>query len=201
MIHSCLFVVQSLSHAQLFATAWTAARQASLSFTISQSLLKFMSIESVMPPTISSFVSSPPALNLSQHQGLFQWVGSSHQVAKALELQLQHHSSDGYSWSILPPNIYQAFAMCQCCVHCSTWRLCFHPHSNPVRLGLSISPLHRWENRGSHRLGDLTKTVSSKARIEVQVIWVLCYFPSSAYISFHLFFTGLRPLCFSNMGL
>ena len=35
---------------------------------------------------------SPPALNLSQHQGLFQWVGSSHQVAKVLELQLQHQS-------------------------------------------------------------------------------------------------------------
>ena len=32
---------------------------------------------------------SPPALNLSQHQGLFQWVGSSRQVAKVLELQLQ----------------------------------------------------------------------------------------------------------------
>ena len=36
---------------------------------------------------------SPPALNLSQHQGLFQWVGSSHQVSKVLELQLQHQSS------------------------------------------------------------------------------------------------------------
>ena len=35
--------------------------------------------------------SSPPALNLSQHQGLFHWVGSSHQVAKVLEFQLQHH--------------------------------------------------------------------------------------------------------------
>ena len=34
----------------------------------------------------------PPAFNLSQHQGLFQRVGSSHQVAKVLELQLQHHS-------------------------------------------------------------------------------------------------------------
>ena len=31
----------------------------------------------------------PPAFNLSQHQGLFQWVSSSHQVAKVLELQLQ----------------------------------------------------------------------------------------------------------------
>ena len=35
---------------------------------------------------------SPPAFNLSQHQGLFQWVGSSHQVAKVLELKLQHQS-------------------------------------------------------------------------------------------------------------
>ena len=35
---------------------------------------------------------SPPAFNISQHQGLFQWVGSSHQVAKLLEFQLQHQS-------------------------------------------------------------------------------------------------------------
>ena len=35
---------------------------------------------------------SPPALNLSQHQGLFQWVGSLHQVVRVLELQLQHQS-------------------------------------------------------------------------------------------------------------
>ena len=34
------------------------------------------------------------AANLSQHQGLFQWVGSSHQVAKVLEFQLQHHSNE-----------------------------------------------------------------------------------------------------------
>ena len=43
------FVVQLLSCVRLFVTPWTAACQASLSFTISQSLLKFMSIESVMP--------------------------------------------------------------------------------------------------------------------------------------------------------
>ena len=50
---SCLLfyvlVVQSPSHVQLLVTPWTAALQASLSLTISQSLLKFMSIESVMP--------------------------------------------------------------------------------------------------------------------------------------------------------
>ena len=67
-------VIQLISCVQLFATTWTAARQASLSFTISQS------------PTISSSVTtfSPPAINLLQLQGLF------HQVTKVLELQLQH---------------------------------------------------------------------------------------------------------------
>ena len=41
--------VQALSHVQFFATPWTVARQASLSITNSQSVLKLMSIESVMP--------------------------------------------------------------------------------------------------------------------------------------------------------
>ena len=35
---------------------------------------------------------SPLAFNLAQHQGIFQWLSSSHQVAKALEFQLQHQS-------------------------------------------------------------------------------------------------------------
>ena len=39
---------------------------------------------------------SPPARNLSQHQGLFQWVNSSHEVAKVLEFQLQHQS---FQWT------------------------------------------------------------------------------------------------------
>ena len=114
-----------------------------LSFTISQSLLRFLSIGSVMqgelgfssvqfsrsvvsdslqphelqharPPCPSETPEftqthvdwiddaiqpshplsspSPPALNLSQHQGLFKWASSSHQVAKVLEFQLQHLS-------------------------------------------------------------------------------------------------------------
>ena len=39
---------------------------------------------------------SPPAPNLSQHQGLFQWVNPSHEVAKVLEFQLQHQS---FQWT------------------------------------------------------------------------------------------------------
>ena len=81
-------VVQWLSRVPLSATPRTTARQASLSFSISRSLLKLKSTESVTP---SNHLSSlyPPAFNLSQHQGLFQCVSFSHQVAKVLEPQHQ----------------------------------------------------------------------------------------------------------------
>ena len=57
---------------------------------IALSLFKFMSIESVMPSNnlILCCPPSPPAFNLSQHWGLFQLIGYSHQVAKVLEFQL-----------------------------------------------------------------------------------------------------------------
>ena len=87
-------VVGSLGCVWLFSTPWTAASQASLSFIISQSLLKLTSIESMMPSNhlILCHPLLPPAFSLSQHQSLLQWVNSSHQVAKVLELQLQHQS-------------------------------------------------------------------------------------------------------------
>ena len=50
-------------------------------------------VSDAIQPSHPLWPPSPPALNLSQHQGLFQWVGSSHQVAKVLELQLQHEVS------------------------------------------------------------------------------------------------------------
>ena len=49
-------------------------------------------IGDAIQPSHSLSSPSPPAFNLSQHQGLFQWVSSSHQVAKVLEFQLQHQS-------------------------------------------------------------------------------------------------------------
>ena len=87
-------VIQSLSHVQLFATPWTAVCQASRSLAISQSLLK---LSQSSPPTISSSAApSLPAFNLSQHQGLFRWVSSLHQVAKYWS----------FSFSISPSNKY-----------------------------------------------------------------------------------------------
>ena len=88
--------VQSLNNVWLFVTPWTTARQTSLSITNSRSLLKLMSIESVMPSNHPLSSPSPPAFNLSQHQGLFQWVPSLHQVAKVLEFWLWHQS---FQWT------------------------------------------------------------------------------------------------------
>ena len=64
-------VVQLLSCVRFFVTSWTAASQASLSFTISQNLLKLMSIELVMHPTISS-----SAVPFSCHLQSFSASGS-----------------------------------------------------------------------------------------------------------------------------
>ena len=84
--------VQSLGRVHLFKTPWTAAHQASLSITNSRSLPKTHVhwVSDAIHPSHPLSSPSSPALNLSQHQGLFQWVSSSHQVAKVLEFQLQH---------------------------------------------------------------------------------------------------------------
>ena len=74
---------------------WTAAHQASLSITNSQSLLKLMSITSVMPsnhPILCCPFLLPPSIFPSIRVFTNELVGSSHQVAKVLELQLQHQS-------------------------------------------------------------------------------------------------------------
>ena len=78
---------QSLTRVQLFATPWVTARQASISITSSQSSLRLTSIESVMPSS-HLILCHPLFPNPSQHQNLFQWVNSSHEVAKVLEFQL-----------------------------------------------------------------------------------------------------------------
>ena len=90
--------VQSLSRVQLFVTPWIAARQASLSVTNSRSLLKthVHGASDAIQPSHPLSSPSPPAPNPSEHQGLFQWVNSSHEVAKVLEFQLQHQS---FQWT------------------------------------------------------------------------------------------------------
>ena len=75
-------------------------------FPVLPHLLKFAQthvhwISDVIQPSHPVSPPSPPALNLSQHQGLFQWIGSSHQVAQVLELQLQHQS---FQWTLVVNN-------------------------------------------------------------------------------------------------
>ena len=85
--------IQLLSRVWLFATPWTAARQASLSMTNFQSLFKRIhQVSGAIQPSHPLSSPSPSTFNLFQHQGLFQWVSSSHQVAKLLEFQLQQES-------------------------------------------------------------------------------------------------------------
>ena len=86
-------IVQLLSYVRLFVIPWTAANQASLSITNTQSLLKLMCTSQWSHPIISSSV-GPFSFYLQSFpaSGSFQWVTSSHQVAKVLELQLQHQS-------------------------------------------------------------------------------------------------------------
>ena len=85
--------VQSLSHVRLFATPWISARQSSLSITNSRSSLRLNvhRVSDAIQPS-HPLPSPSPAPSPSQHQSLFQWVNSSHEVAKVLGFQLQHHS-------------------------------------------------------------------------------------------------------------
>ena len=80
----------------LFVTPWTIARQASLFITISESTqIHVQQVSDAIQPS-HPLLSPSPALNLSQDQGLFKWVSSSHQVAKGLDFQLQYQS---FQWT------------------------------------------------------------------------------------------------------
>ena len=82
------------------AIPWTAARQASLSITNSRSLLNQTHVHRVgdaIQPSHLLLSPSPPAFNLSQHQGLFKWVSSSHQVAKYWSFSFSISPSSEYS--------------------------------------------------------------------------------------------------------
>ena len=103
--HNYFSSVQSLSCVQLFVNPWTAAHQASLSiptpWVYSNSYVHW--VGDAIQPSHPLLSSSPPTFNLSQHPGLFKWVSSLHQVAKVLELQLQHQ--------FLPMNIQDWFPL------------------------------------------------------------------------------------------
>ena len=86
--------VQSLSRVQLVATPCSTP-----GFPVHHQLLEFTQIPvcwvgDAIQPSHPLSSPSPPAFNLSQHQGLFKWVSSLHQVAKVLEFQLNINPSN-----------------------------------------------------------------------------------------------------------
>ena len=90
--------VQSLSRAWLFVTPWNHSMPG---LPVHHQLPEFTQthvhrVSDAIQPSRPLSSPSPPALNLSQHQGLFKWVSSSHQVGKGLEFQLQHQS---FQWT------------------------------------------------------------------------------------------------------
>ena len=107
-----IFSSVQFSHIWLFGTPWTAARQASVSISNSWNLLKLVHWVSDAIQSFHPLLSpSPPTFNLSQHQGLFKWVSSSHQVAKVLELQLQHQS---FQWTLRTDLLYDGLVGSPC---------------------------------------------------------------------------------------
>ena len=93
--HFIFSSVQLFSHAWLFAAQWTAAHQAPLPITNSQSLLRLTSIESVMPSNILILFSF--CLQSFPASGSFSVSQFFTSGPKVLELQLQHHPSNEYS--------------------------------------------------------------------------------------------------------
>ena len=89
-----IVAIQSLSHVRLFVIPWTAARQISLHHLLEFAQTQVHWLGDAIQPSHPLSSPSSPAFSLFQHQSLFQWVGSSHQVAKVLELQLQHNPSN-----------------------------------------------------------------------------------------------------------
>ena len=93
--------VQSLSHVWLFVTPWIPARQASLSITNSQSLLKLMSIDSVMPSShlilchpLLLLPPSPPSIRVFSNESTLPMRWPKHWPSH--EFQLQHQS---FQWT------------------------------------------------------------------------------------------------------
>ena len=84
---------------------------------------------------------SPPALNLSQHQGLFQWVGSSHQVAKVLELQLLMNIQGWFPLGWTGWISLQTKGLSRVFSSTTVWK---HPFFSAQPSLWSISHIHTW---------------------------------------------------------
>ena len=98
----------SVTQTSLFATPWTAALQASVFHHLPELAPTHVHwVGDVIHLVLSS--PSPPAFNLSQHLGLFQWVSSSYQVAKVLELEFW-----SFQWTFRVDFLYDGLVWSPC---------------------------------------------------------------------------------------
>ena len=96
MVYMTLTSVQFSSVAQSWLTLWDPMNRSMPGLPVHHKLQESTQthvhwVSDAIQPSYPLSSPSPPASNPSQHQGLFQWVNSSHEVAKVLEFQLQHH--------------------------------------------------------------------------------------------------------------
>ena len=90
-------VFSSVAQKELCPTLWDCMIRSTPGLSVLHQLSAFTQthvhgVSDAIQPSHPLWSPSPPAPNPSQHQGLFQWVNSSHEVAKLLEFQLQHQS-------------------------------------------------------------------------------------------------------------
>jgi len=109
-------VVQLSSVAQSCPTLWD-PMDCSMPGSVHQQLLEIAQtyvhrVSDAIQPAHTLSSPSPPAINLPQHQGLFQWGSSLHQVAKVLEFQLQHQS---FQWIFRTDSLYDGLVGSACC--------------------------------------------------------------------------------------
>ena len=126
-------------------------------FPVLHHLLEFTHIHmyrvsDAIPPSHPLSSPSPPAFNLSQHHGLFQWVGFSHQVAKVLELQFQHQS---FKWIFRIDFLQDGLVWPPCCPRDSQESSSAPQfesiNSSPFShlYGSTLTSIHdHWENHG-----------------------------------------------------
>ena len=105
-------LVQSLSCVQFFATPWITEHLLVYHQLLELTQTHVHQVSDAIQPSHLLLSPSPPVLNASQHQGLFQWVKSSHEVAKVLEFQPQHlRLSSCLIPEILPSFIYSTLGL------------------------------------------------------------------------------------------
>ena len=138
--------VQFSSVAQSCLTLWDSMDCSTPGLPVHQHLPEFAQAhvhrvgDAIQPPSHPPLFPSPPAFSLSQHQGLFQWVSSFHQVAEVLELQLQHSS---FQWIFKTDFLYN-WLVWSLVVQGTLKSLLQHQDSNYNKLLLHLCvPVHR----------------------------------------------------------